>query len=165
MIDFLLRSPDHASASAAKLRLRRRLRDRNDQTGLQPANRTGTQMLNPKPLTLSPFTPYHPCSPSPLQPFSKYLLHRRRQLGAHIGIADFAQRLGLGRVRMNRRRQDADALLRRDRQRQLAEHLAGVARDDGAAENSTSFLVVVNPGKTFRLAVEDRPVDIGATAA
>ena len=40
----------------------------------------------------------------PFQPFAKNLLDRRRQFRAHISVADLAQRLGLGRVRMNRRR-------------------------------------------------------------
>ncbi len=163
MIDLLPARRIMLLPARPQLRLGRGLRVDLTKTA-HTANIAISAQLNPKPLTPHPLL-LTLFSPSPLQPFGKYLFHRRRQFGAHIGIADLAQHLGLGRVGMNRRRQHADRLLRRDRQRQLAQHFAGMARDDGAAENPSSFLVVVNPGETFRLAVEDRPVDIARGTA
>src|ERR671918_1656141 len=88
----------------------------------------------------SPFTPHFLSAP-PFQPFTENLLDRRRELRTHVGIADLAQRFRLSRVRMNDRRQYADALLRADRQSQFADHFAGMPRNDRAAEDPAGFLV------------------------
>ena len=45
-------------------------------------------------------------------------------------------------------------------QRQPADHLAGVARDQSATQNSPAFLFVMNSRKAFLLAVEDRSIDM-----
>ena len=60
---------------------------------------------------------------------------------------------------MNCRRQHADILFRGYRQRQLANHLTGMARHDRAAENFACLLVVMNSPKACGFTVKYGAID------
>ena len=75
-----------------------------------------------------------------------------------VGVAELADRLGLRRVGMDRRRERAEPHAVRHRQHELADRLAGVARDQRRAEDP-ALAVDVDPREALGLAVEDRAID------
>src|SRR5690349_4758594 len=80
----------------------------------------------------------------PSKPGGAYPSYGRCQLTAHVSIADFAQRVGLGWIGMDHRSEPADPLPRGDREGQLADHFARVACHNRATEDFTAFLVVMD---------------------
>mmetsp|Transcript_3026 Transcript_3026/g.9055 ORF Transcript_3026/g.9055 Transcript_3026/m.9055 type:complete len:260 (+) Transcript_3026:118-897(+) len=68
--------------------------------------------------------------------------------------------LGHGRVRVDNAAEEAEADLCLDSQRELGDHLAGVRRDDGRAEDFICALFAVDLDKAFVVALEDGAVDM-----
>src|SRR6266540_263008 len=71
----------------------------------------------------------------PRQPAAHPFLHRGGQSGPIVSIAALAERFGLRRVRVNDRSQFAQPDASRHRHTDFADHLAGMARNDGCSEN------------------------------
>jgi hypothetical protein len=53
---------------------------------------------------------------------------------------------------MNRRKENADTLFSGHGEGQFVDHFSRMARDQSASQNSTRFLVIVNPREAFVLA-------------
>src|SRR5262245_17280703 len=97
---------------------------------------------------------------APRKPLPEDFSQSGRESGAVVGVADLSQRFGLCRVRMDGVRQCAHFQSVRDRQRQFADHLAGVARDNRSAEDFSRPAVVMDSRESVFFSIENRPVNV-----
>ena len=96
----------------------------------------------------------------PRQPAAHPFLHGGCQSGPIVSIAALAEGFGLRGVWVNDGSQFAQADARGHRHTDLADHLAGVARDDGCAEDFIATFPDVEFHETIFLAVQDRAVNV-----
>src|SRR6267378_3594948 len=96
----------------------------------------------------------------PRQPAAHPFLHRGGQAGPIVSIAALAERFGLRRVRVNDRSQFAQPDASRHRHTDFADHLAGMARNDGCSEDFIVPFPDVDFHETIFLTVQNRAVHL-----
>src|SRR2546422_250483 len=101
-----------------------------------------------------------PSAPLPCQPAPHPFLNRRSQPGPIVGIATLTNGFGLRRVWVNYRGQSAQPEASRHGHTDFADHLAGMARNDGCSEDFIVPFPDVEFYKTIFLTVQNRAVHL-----
>src|SRR5258708_4669851 len=126
--------------------------------GASPATSSGWATSHPAD---SPIADRPSRLPEQPEPPAEELPGGRRELAAAPGVGGLLQHLALGGVGVDDRGDAAEPDALGDRQAELAEHVAGVLRHQGGAEDRVAATPQVDAQEALLLAVENGAIVIG----